>query len=77
LLVIGSPIDRQFDAAADNRPDVFIAHFHEGEGVYVPARIFGMSATGARPTLDVQYWAEIETDLPVELRDLVVDNHFG
>jgi hypothetical protein len=79
LLLIASPTGVNFDAAADNRPDIYIGHFGHAEDAYVPARIWGMSANEARPALNVKYWAEIEIDLPpnVELRLLTIDNFKG
>jgi hypothetical protein len=70
LLVVGFPKNGNFDALEDNRPDIFIAHYGEGNDAYVPARIAGMSENSARPSLDVRYWAEIDLPDGVELRRL-------
>jgi hypothetical protein len=70
LLIIGLPTNRTYDAAEDNRPDVFIGHYGESEDAYVPARVSGMSENAARPPLDVKYWAEIPLPDGVELRSL-------
>ena len=51
LLIIGYPMNRNyFD---DNRPDIFIGHFHETEGTYVPARgnVRRRSTPGPRYTI--------------------------
>jgi hypothetical protein len=77
LLLIASPIGVNFDAAADNRPDIYIGHFGHAEDGYVPARIVGMSANEARHALDVKYWAEIELPPGVELRSLTIDDLKG
>jgi hypothetical protein len=69
LLLIASPIGGTHDAEADNRPDICIGHFHEGEGYYVPAR-FPAMPEGARPKLLVHYWAEIKLPVDVGLRSL-------
>jgi hypothetical protein len=70
LLLIASPTGVTFDANADNRPDIYIGHFGEGAGDYVPATVWGMAANDARPPLDVKYWAEIDLLYGVELRAL-------
>ena len=70
VLVIASPRGGTYDAAADNRPDIFIGHWHDN-GWYVPARIGGMSENEARPRLDpIKCWAEINLPSGVELREL-------
>lgn len=70
LLLIASPTGVNFDAAADNRPDICVGHFGEEVDGYVCARIQGMPAEDARPALDVKYWAEIDLPYGVELRSL-------
>lgn len=77
LLLIASPTDVNFDAAADNRPDIYIGHFGDAEDAYVPARISGMSANEARPALNVKYWAEITLPPNVELRLLTTSDFKG
>ena len=72
LLVIGHAMGGNFDAGEDSRPDIFVGHFHEGKGYYVPARVSGMSEREARPALDVKYWAEINLPDGVELRSLEI-----
>jgi hypothetical protein len=54
LLIIGYPAYRNFDAAADRRPEIFIGHYGKGEDSCVPARIAGMSHNKARPPLDLR-----------------------
>jgi len=70
LLIIGYPKNRNYDVLDDGRPDIFVEHFHETEGAYVPARIEGMSEDQPRPDLDVRYWAEIDLPEGVELSPL-------
>jgi hypothetical protein len=77
LLLIASPTNVNFDAAADNRPDIYIAHFGDAEDGYVPARISGMPTNEARPALNVKYWAEINLPPNVELRLLTVSDFKG
>ena len=69
LLLIASPMNMNFDAAADNRPDIFIGHHGEAADDYVPALVQGM-LEGARQYLAVKYWAEINLPDGVELRSL-------
>ncbi len=77
LLLIASPLGRNFDAQADNRPAMYIGHFREGEPNPVSTRIWGMSENEARPELNVLYWADVETDLPMEIRALAQDDLKG
>jgi len=78
LLLIASPTYVNFDAAADNRPDVCVGHFHAGdEPNPVPARFSGVSASDTRPELNVRYWAEIDLPPGVELRVLTIDDLKG
>jgi hypothetical protein len=50
LLLIASPTNRTYDAAEDNRPNIYVGHFGHAEDAYVPARIWGMSANEASAT---------------------------
>lgn len=75
ILVIASSLGGNYDAAADNRPDIFIAH-HSPRG-FVPARISGMSLGEARPTLKIEYWAELDLPKAVRLRELSNDDIVG
>jgi len=77
LLLIASPMNRNYDAAADNRPDIYIGHYGHAEDRYVPARVWGMSANEARPPLAIMYWAEIDPPPGIELRELTISNHKG
>lgn len=78
LLLISSPTNVNFDAAADNRPDICVGHFHADDEPYpVPARFRSMSANEPRPALDVYYWAEIDLPPGVELRELTVSDLKG
>ena len=77
LLFIASPKGRNFDAAADNRPDIYIGHFGDQEDDYIPARTWGMHAKDARPGLNIKYWAEIDLPYGVELRSLTTDDIKG
>jgi hypothetical protein len=77
LLLIASPTGVNFDLAADNRPDIYIGHFGEAEGDYVPARIWGMSENEGRHGLQIRYWAEIDLPPGVELRELTVSDLKG
>ena len=70
LLIIGLPMGRNYDAADDNRPDIFIGHYGNAEDAFVPARVSGMSEDDPRPPLDAKYWAEINLPGGVELRAL-------
>ena len=62
LLLIATPTNVNFDAAADNRPDVYVGHYSDANDGFVPIRVQGMSPNNARPELKVEYWTEI--DLP-------------
>jgi hypothetical protein len=77
LLLIAHPTGNTHDAAADNRPDIYIGHFGHAEDGFVPARIWGMSANEARPALNVKYWAEIDLPADVELHGLTVGDFSG
>jgi hypothetical protein len=77
LLLIASPTGGNFDAAADNRPDLYVGHFNGSTDGYVPARVSGMKADDARPTLNVKYWAEINLPEGMEIRSLTVDDVRG
>ncbi|MGO9683618.1 MAG: hypothetical protein ACLPTZ_13710 [Beijerinckiaceae bacterium] len=77
LLLIARPDSGPYDAAADNRPDIYIGHYGYGEDGYVPARIWGMSANEPRPKLDVKFWAEIELPDGIEVRNLTVSDYRG
>jgi hypothetical protein len=72
LLLIASPIGGNLDAAADNRLDIYVGYFGDANDDYVPARIWGMFANEARPSLLVRYWAEINLPPNVELRSLTI-----
>ena len=67
VLVIGRAIV-QADALEDTRPSLYLAHY-TGEGL-VPARVVGMKASEARPTLAADYWAEVDLPKGVDLRPL-------
>jgi hypothetical protein len=77
LLLIAFPTNVNFDAAADDRPDIYIGHFGDAADGYVPARIWGMPANEARPALNVKYWAEIDLPPNVELRSLTIGDFKG
>lgn len=77
LLLIASPIGENFDAAADNRLDIYVGHFSDVNDDYVPARIWGMSANETRPTLAVKYWATIDLPPNADLRSLTIDDLKG
>jgi hypothetical protein len=72
LLLIACPIGGNLDAAADNRLDIYVGYFSDAYDDYVPARIWGMSASEARPRLLVRYWAEIDLPPNMELRSLTI-----
>jgi hypothetical protein len=77
LLLIASPTGVNFDAAADNRPDLYIGHYGKATDGLVLARVRGMPANDARPALDVEYWAEIDLPPGVELRSLTISDFEG
>jgi hypothetical protein len=78
LLLIASPTNVNFDSATDNRPDICVGHFHAADVPNpVPARFSGMSASEARPELNVHCWAEIDLPPGAELRALTVDDLKG
>jgi hypothetical protein len=70
LLVIGHPKSGVFDAAEDQRPGIFIAHFLKQE--VVPEWVMGMRQNNSRPALNVKHWAEINLPDGVELRSLKI-----
>ena len=59
LLLIATPTNVNFDAAADNRPDAYVGHYNYANDGFVPIRVQGMSPNNSRPELKVEYWAEI------------------
>jgi hypothetical protein len=65
------------DAAADNRPDLYVGHFHIGRQNFVPASSRGMSAGEVRPELEVLFWADIDLPPGLELRELTKDDLHG
>ncbi len=77
LLLIATPTNVNFDAAADNRPDVYVGHYSDANDGFVPIRVQGMSPNNSRPELKVQYWAEIDLPVGVDLRELTVSDTHG
>jgi hypothetical protein len=75
MLVIGRPSGVPYDVEADNRPSLFLAHYHD-QGL-VPARVRGMSTNEPRPTIDALFWAEIHPPAGVELAALGLDDFKG
>ena len=77
LLLIASPVGRLFDAAEDNRPSLYIGHYGHAKDGFVPARVWGMSASEPRPELNVYYWAEIDLPVGVKTRTLTESDWMG
>ena len=77
LLLIATPTNVNLDAAADNRPDVYVGHYGYANDGFVPIRVQRMSPNNARPELKVEYWAEIDLPLAVELRELTTSDFRG
>jgi hypothetical protein len=78
LLLIATPISGVHDAAADNRPNLYVGHFQRGgRDCFVPARGSGMGAHEPRPDLQVLHCAEIDLPSNVELRGLTIDDFEG
>jgi hypothetical protein len=77
VLVIGQPRGGKnpFDAAEDNRPCLFLAHYTDQR--LVPAYIRGMSNDEPRPTIDPLFWAKIRLPAGVELASLGMDDFKG
>ena len=75
MLVIGRPLGVPHDAAADNRPSLFLAHYRD-QGL-VPARVRGMNTKEARPTIAALFWAEIHPPASIELAPLTEDDRKG
>jgi len=77
LLLIATPTNVNFDAAADNRPDVYVGHYSYASDGFVPIRVQGMSPNNSRPELKVEWWAEIDLPESVELRELTTSDFRG
>ncbi len=74
LLLIATPTNVNFDAGADNRPDVYVGHYSYASDGFVPIRVQGMSPNNSRPKLKVEWWAEIDLPESVELRELTTSD---
>jgi hypothetical protein len=77
LLLIATQMGVNLDAAADNRPDVYVGHFSYANDSFVPIRVQGMSPNNPRPALKVKYWVEIDLPEGVELRELGIEDIRG
>ena len=77
LLLIATPTNVNFDAAADNRPDVYVGHYSYANDGFVPIRSAGNEPEQPRPELKVKFWAEIDLPTGVELRALTTSDFRG
>jgi hypothetical protein len=77
LLLIAHPRGGTHDAAANNRPDLYVGHFNSSLDAFVPATGRGMNASVPRPRLTVLHWAEIDLPPGFELRELTDDDFKG